>query len=90
MDPESLFAGRKSQFEMGKIGGLVDIDFSTREGQRDQRAGRLHEQGARAFVAAESKQIRINLAGKDGGDAHPPAHDPRSAPTGHPVFPVLG
>jgi hypothetical protein len=61
--------GGKSRLKLGKIGELVDIDFSTREGQRDQRTRRLHEQGARAFVAAERKQIRIDLAGKDGGNA---------------------
>jgi len=33
MDPEWLSAGGNLWFKLGKIGGLVDIDFSTRKGE---------------------------------------------------------
>jgi hypothetical protein len=59
----------RSRFKLGKIGWLVDIDFSARKEQRDHGARRLHEEGAGAFVAAERAQIRKDLAGKYGGNA---------------------
>ena len=54
---------------MGKIGGLIDIDFSARKGQRDQWERRLREERARAPVATEGAQIRKGFAGEDGGNA---------------------
>lgn len=52
-----------------EISGLVDIDLATHKWNRDDRAGWIEKQSARARIAHQSKQLLKCCAGKDRGNA---------------------